>query len=323
MEKLLPFEKLERKILIKKNAETNSEYKAGYNILDAGFICLNKPPGPTSHQTADYVQKILEITKAGHGGTLDPNVSGVLAIGLNKATKVIQTLLLAGKEYICVMHIHKKIPKEIILESSRNFIGKITQLPPIKSAVKREKRQREIYYLEILEIKDQDVLFKVGCQAGTYIRKLCSDWGNALNTNAHMQELIRTKAGPFKAEEMYSLHDLKDAYELFKLGNDKELKKIIKPVEFGVQHLPKIWVLDSTVDPLCHGANLSIPGISKLNSDIKVNDLVAVFTLKNELICLMNTKLTSEEILERERGLAFTSYKVFMEPEIYPHFNKG
>jgi len=233
-----------------------------------------------------------------------------------------EALLKAGKEYVCIMHIHKKLPQSQIYKSSKDFIGKITQLPPLKSAVKRQLREREVYYLEILEIKDQDVLFIIGCQAGTYIRRICDDWGKVLGTNAHMKQLIRTKAGPFNDKEWYSLYELKDAYELYKQGNDKEIKKIIKPTEFAIQHLPKIYITDSAVDSICHGANLSIPGISKLESKIEKNNLVALLTLKNELIGLGSAILTSEEIMKNEKGLAVKINKVFMNPGIYPKFKK-
>ena len=228
-----------------------------------------------------------------------------------------------GKEYVCIMHLHAEIPISKIHKASKEFIGKITQLPPVKSAVKRQLREREIYYLEILEIKEKDVLFIVGCQAGTYIRTLCVNWGRALGTNAHMAELVRTKAGPFKESEWYSLHDLKDAYELYKTeNNDSLLKKIIKPTEFGISHLPKIWITDNAVDTVCHGANLNIPGITKLESEIKKGDNIAIMTIKNELVGLGISELSTEEIMNQNKGLAVKTTKVFMEAETYPHYNR-
>ena len=250
-------------------------------------------------------------------------MTGVLPLGIEKATKVMETLLKAGKEYICLMHIHDQIPQSKIHKTSKEFIGKVTQMPPVKSAVKRQLREREIYYLEIMEIKNQDVLFRVGCQAGTYIRTLCVNWGKALGSNAHMQQLIRTKAGPFNENEMYTLQDIKDAFTLYEEGNEKEIKKILKPIEYAVQHLPKIWVTDSAVDTICHGANLSIPGISKLHSKIEKGNMVAVMTLKEELISVGDAILTSEEIMKEQKGLAVKTTKVFMEPETYPHFKRN
>ena len=318
----LPFEK-ERKIFTRKESETDANFGISpekrpiQDLINYGVICINKPQGPTSHQTADYVKKILNISKCGHGGSLDPHVTGVLPVALSKATRITQSLLKAGKEYVCIMHLHSDVDELKIRKAMQEYVGKIQQMPPIKSAVKRQLRTREIYYIDILEIKGKDVLFKIGCQAGTYIRKYCHDFGKRLNTDAHMQELIRTKAGPFTDKEMYSLHDLQDAYVFYKEGDDKELRKIIKPIEFAVQHLPKIWVFDSAVDSLCHGSSLYFGGISKVNSNIEKEDLVAVLTLKNELVGLGYSEATSKELLEQEKGIAVKTSKVFMDINLY------
>lgn len=324
----LPFEEIQRTILTKKESETNPNYgkkpedRTVTELIDKGVICINKPQGPTSHQVADYIKKIINVEKAGHGGTLDPNVTGVLPIALNKATRISQTLLPFGKEYVCLMHIHKPEKKEQIEKAFKEFLGKITQLPPIKSAVKRVEREREIYYIKILEIQDQDILFKIGCQAGTYIRRICDDVGKKLNMGAHMQQLIRTKAGPFNDKEMYSLTELQDAYTLYKEGNEKEIRKIIKPIEYSVSHLAKIWIHDSAVDPLCHGADLNLPGISKFESNIKPGELVAVLTLKNELVAIGFSKLSSEFIKQKSTSVGVQIHKTFMETETYPHYTK-
>lgn len=325
----LPFEEVSREIIVKKETATDESYgkkpeeRSTEELLNNGVICLNKVDGPSSHQVADYVKRILNVEKVGHGGTLDPNVSGVLPIALGKATRLMDCLLKGGKEYICIMHIHSEIPISKVHSSSKEFIGKITQLPPVKSAVKRQLREREIYYLEILEVKGQDVLFRVGCQAGTYIRKICSDWGKAIGTNAHMQELVRSKASSFNDNEWYSLHDVKDAFYLYKEKNDDyELRKIIKPAEFAVSHLGKVWVIDSAVDTLCHGANLSVPGVSKFEAGIEKDNLVAMFTLKGELIGLGSALMSSSDIKNNEKGLVVKTSKIFMEPETYPHFKR-
>ena len=326
MEELLPFERIEREILVKKEFETDNQYgkkpeeRTVKELLDYGTVNINKPDGPTSHQVSDYVQRILEIKKAGHSGTLDPRVTGVLPLALGKSTKVVQALLKSGKEYVCLMHLHKEVPQSKIQKTVKHFIGKIKQVPPIRSAVKRQERTREIYYLNIHEIEGKDVLFKVGCEAGTYIRKLVHDFGKKIGIGAHMQQLIRTKAGPFNDKDWVTLHDLKDAYELYKEGKKEHLKNIIQPMEKAVKHLPKIWIIDTAVDTLCHGADLSIPGISKLHSKIKKDDIVAVMTLKEELICLGTARMTSEEIMKQEKGIAVISNRVFMEPDTYPKF---
>ncbi len=249
-------------------------------------------------------------------------MTGALPLALGKSTKVVHALLKSGKEYVCLMHLHRDVTQSKIHKTSKEFIGKINQLPPRRSAVKRKLRIREIYYLNIYEIEGRDVLFKVGCEAGTYIRKLVHDWGEALGVGAHMQELIRTKAGPFTDKNWVTLHDLKDAFEIYKEGNDGPLKKLILPMEKAVEHLPKVWINDSAVDTICHGADLSVPGIVKLHSGIKKEDLVAVMTLKEELVCFGSQRMTSEEIMENEKGIAVRTDRVFMDPGIYPKFVK-
>tara|TARA_Y100000310_G_C20535072_1_gene740452 strand:- start:26 stop:1009 length:984 start_codon:yes stop_codon:yes gene_type:complete len=321
----LPFEKVKREILLKKESDTDDNYGQNPNkrdvkeLINYGIINLNKSSGPTSHQVSEYVQKILNIKKSGHSGTLDPGVTGVLPTALGKATRIVQTLLTSGKEYICLMYIHKKVSEEEINEAIKKFTGKIRQLPPIKSAIKRRFRTREVYYFDIIEIDNQNVLFKIGCEAGTYIRKIVHDFGQELKVGAHMVQLVRTKAGPFTDKDWHTLHDLKDAYEFYKEGDEKEIRKIILPIEEAIRHLPKIWVTDGAVDSICHGASLKIPGISKLNN-FNENETVAIMTLKNELVGLGVSALNSNEIMDKDKGLAVKSKKVFMDRNVYPKF---
>lgn len=324
-EYLLPFEKIKRKVLVKKETKTNNklgcrpEERATEEIINYGIININKCQGPTSHQVSDYVQKILDIKKSGHSGTLDPNVHGLLPVALSRATRIVQGLLKSGKEYVGIIHLHKDVDENKLNEAIKKyFTGKIRQTPPLKSSVKRVERTREVYYFDILEKDEKDVLFIVGCEAGTYIRKLIHDLGQKLKVGAHMLELRRTKAGPFDEKTLFTLQDLTDAFYFYKNEkNDKFLRKIIQPVENAIAHLPKIWVFDTTVDTLCHGADLNIPGISKLNDQINKNDIVAILTLKEELVALGTAQLASEEIMEKEKGLAVKTERVFMVPGVY------
>jgi len=160
----LPFESVARDTILKEESETDSmmgrrpEERPVPDLIEYGVVNIDKPAGPTSHQVSDYVQRILGIGKSGHAGTLDPNVTGVLPIALQRATRIVQALLPAGKEYVCIMHIHKDVEEKKIRKVFEQFTGKIMQLPPIKSAVKREEREREVYYQEILEIDGKDVI---------------------------------------------------------------------------------------------------------------------------------------------------------------------
>ncbi|MBI3032558.1 RNA-guided pseudouridylation complex pseudouridine synthase subunit Cbf5 [Candidatus Woesearchaeota archaeon] len=325
---LLPFEKEERTIFVRKEAETSPKYgckpeqRSTEELIDYGVVNIDKCAGPTSHQVSAYVQKILGITKSGHSGTLDPNVTGVLPVALGRGTRVVQALLTAGKEYICLMHLHKELSEDKIREVCNLFVGKIKQMPPIKSAVKRQWRYRKVYYIKILEIKDKDVLFLVGCQAGTYIRKLCSDIGQEVG-GAHMAELRRTKAGPFNEQTAFcTLQDLTDAFHYYKEEkNDTYLRTLIQPIEKAVEHLPKVWVFDQTVNTLCNGASLKCPGISKVTSNVQLDDPLAVMTLKDELIGLGKAVMISKDMLS-DKGIAVKLEQVFMKSGIYPKFEK-
>ena len=314
----------ERKVLVKREASTNPRYGCNPNertteqLLDYGVVNIDKPSGPSSHQVSAYVKKILHVEKSGHSGTLDPKVTGVLPVALGKGTRIVQSLLTAGKEYVCLMQVHADVDEKKLRNTIDSFVGVIDQLPPVRSAVKRQERKRTIYYIDIIEIIGREVLFRIGCQAGTYIRKLCSDIGKKLGSGAHMAELRRTRAGPFDESTLCTLQELTDAYYYWKEKNDdKKLRQLVMPVEAGTEHLAKVWVLDNAVDTLCHGAYLNIPGIAKLEEGISIGDRVAVLTLKGELISAGISQMYSEDVIKKEKGLFLKSEQVFMEPGVY------
>jgi tRNA pseudouridine55 synthase len=321
----LPSDK-KRSVLVKRRAKTDPSFglppeKRPLDMhLRLGAINLDKPSGPTSHEVVAWVKRIIKVEKAGHSGTLDPKVTGILPVLLGDATRVMDTLLLAGKEYICLMRIHKPKPKKRILEVCDEFVGPIFQKPPLKSSVVKQLRTREIYYLEVLEIEEQHVLMRVGCEAGTYIRKLCYDIGLALGTGANMEELRRSKAGPFREDEtLVTMHQLKDAYVTWEeTGDEKELRRLILPVEVALRHLPRLVISDKAVDAVCHGAPLAAPGLLSLETDINKGDEVALFTLKGEAVAIAKADLSSLEMLASQTGIVARTERVIMEPGIYP-----
>jgi H/ACA ribonucleoprotein complex subunit 4 len=288
--------------------------------MSLGAINLDKTSGPTSHEVAAWVKRILGVEKAGHSGTLDPKVTGILPVLLNQATRIMDTLLLAGKEYICLMRIHKPVSKKRIEEVCREFMGPIYQKPPLKSSVVKELRVRTIYYLDILEIEEQHVLMRVGCQAGTYIRKLCFDIGLALGCGANMEELRRTRAGPFREDgSLVTLHQLADAAANWKeRGDEAGLRRCIQPVEAALAHLPRLVIADNAVDAVCHGAPLAAPGLLQLQTDITKGETAAFFTLKGEAVAVGPAQMSSREMLESKSGIVALTERVIMEPGTYP-----
>lgn len=288
-------------------------------LINTGIVNLDKPSGPTSHEIDLWVKNIMDVSKTGHGGTLDPKVTGVLPVAFNTATKALQLLLLSPKEYVCLLRLHKEVPQEDIINILDEFTGKIYQIPPVKSAVKRELRVRTIYEVKLLEIEGQDVLFRIKCESGTYIRKYCHDIGEALGCGAHMAELRRTMAGSFSEDDtLTTLQDLTDAYYFYKHENDEsELRNIIQPMEYCTKFVKKVYVKDSAVDAISHGANLANSGIVKLDVNIHQNNVVAVMTLKEELLAIGTSLYSSNDIINLDTQIVIDIQKVFILPGTY------
>jgi len=325
-----PFQSETREVIVRKKEKTNPSWghdpsnRTMKEHIENGVINLDKPSGPTSHQVSAWVKCIFGLNKAGHGGTLDPAVTGILPIALENATKIIKTTLKGGKEYVAVMHLHGEVHEGKVRDIIPQFVGRITQLPPKRSSVKRVLRQREIYYIEFLEKQERDVMFKVGCQAGTYIRRLCEDWGKLTGVGGHMIELRRTRAGGFtEKDKLVTLQDLADAYAFWKEeGNEKYLRYCIQPMEVALKNYPKIWVFDSAIDSLCHGAKLAVRGISVVEDGISNEDEVAVLSLKGELVGLGVTLMGSSGLCEAESGIGVKMDRIVMKPGAYPKFWK-
>lgn len=314
------------KLLHKAEGETDPDFGCPPHMrpieehLSKGVINLDKPSGPTSHEVDSWVKRILKASKTGHGGTLDPRVTGVLPVGIDQATRVIHLLLEAPKEYVCLMRLHEEVEDCRIAEILREFQGKIFQTPPVKSAVKRELRVRNIYYVDLMELEGKNVLFRIGCQAGTYIRKYCHDVGEALGSGAHMAELRRTKVGPFMENDaLKNLQELTDTYqEWLDDGDESALRETVLPMEQAAVHLPQIVIRDSAIDAISHGADLAAGGILQLSSEIHKGSTVALFSLKGELVAAGESLHNSNEICETNQGIMVDIKKVFMEPGTYP-----
>ncbi|MBM3233549.1 RNA-guided pseudouridylation complex pseudouridine synthase subunit Cbf5 [Candidatus Pacearchaeota archaeon] len=203
-------------------------------LLNFSIINIDKPSGPTSFGVDVIVKKMLGLNKTSHFGTLDPQVTGVLPIALGRACRLSDYFMHKNKKYVGIMRVHQEISREKLEEEISKFIGKIMQLPPVKSRVKREIREREIFSFKILENDGKDFLFETEVQAGTYIRKLISDLGNNIG-GAHMLELRRTQAGIFSEEKIINMYEFEKAVSDWKNGNDEKLRKILIPAEKALE----------------------------------------------------------------------------------------
>jgi H/ACA ribonucleoprotein complex subunit 4 len=288
-------------------------------LLQNGIILLDKPQGPTCHQVDNWVKKITGVKKASHGGTLDPMVSGVLVIALENATKLMPILLSSKKEYVALVYLHKDVPENQIRKACEEFVGKIKQLPPKKSAVARRVREREIYYLEVLQIRGRFILMRVGCEAGTYIRRLADDLGKVLGTGGHLQELRRTKSGIFLEEQVRTLQDVADAIALWKeRGDDSALRDIVLPMEKLADGMRTVVIKDSAVGAVANGAPLAVQGLSRISDGIERGDIVGMLSLKGEFVAFGNALMTSQEMAKSPKGLAVKTDKVLISQKAYP-----
>jgi len=289
-------------------------------LLNYGIIILDKPPGPTSHETVAWTKRILKLPKIGHSGTLDPQVSGVLPLGLGEATKALGVLLYGPKEYHALGRIHSLPSKEKLDETIDLFRGEIFQKPPQRSAVVRQTRTRTIYEFEVLEQKERLLLTRILCESGTYIRKLYYDLGEILGPGATMIELRRTRVDQFyETDGLVTLHQLADAFAIWEeKKDDSKLMKMIKPVEYAFSELKSVVIRDSAVDAMCHGAQLAIPGILKISSNLKKGDIVGIYTQKGEVVALAEATMSEEEIRDATKGYAFETRRIIMAPNTYP-----
>lgn len=286
-------------------------------LIANGIVLLDKPAGPSSHEVIAIIKRILNIKKAGHSGTLDPQVTGMLPVALLNSTKILHTLLEFPKTYICNMEVHKK-PKNIDWNIYfAKFTGKVYQYPPLESNVVRRLRTRTIYALDLLQEKNNEVLFSVKCESGTYIRTLCEDIGRASGLGAHMKELRRVQTGPFNESERVTLHDVFDAIMNYReMHDESKLREVILPVEVAVKHMREIIIKNAAVYAVVHGKPLYELGVLGYSEGITTNEFVAVKTAKGELIGLgtvTNDDFTTEgEVLQIK--------KVLMDRDLYPKY---
>lgn len=213
-------------------------------LLKFGVINIDKPTGPTSFFVSNYVAKQLKLNKASHMGTLDPQVTGVLPVLLGRACRLSEYFMHKNKTYIGIMRTHKEVDDKTLNLVITKFIGKIKQLPPVRSAVKRAIREREIISFEILERDEKnktDFLFSTEVQAGTYIRKLIDDVGKEIG-GAHMLELRRVEAGIFDEKKLHTLYEFDKAVEELKNGNENPIRDMIVPAEIISSFMPAVQV---------------------------------------------------------------------------------
>lgn len=287
-----------------------------------GVINLDKPSNPSSHEVVAWIKQILEVQKTGHSGTLDPKVTGCLIVCIENATRLVKAQQSAGKEYMGVFKLHASIDKVDKIERALDQLtGACFQRPPLISAVKKELRVRKVYELKLVEYdekRDLGILW-ISCEAGTYVRTLCVHLGYLLGCGSHMQELRRVRSGAFKEDStMVTMHDVLDAQWYYKhTGNENYLRRVVLPLEMLLTTYPRIVVKDTSINAVCYGAQLMLPGVLRYESDIEIGQQVILMSTKGEAIALAIAQMTTSTIATCDHGIVTRTKRVIMDRDVY------
>lgn len=303
-----------------------------------GILNIFKPKGISSHQTVKKVRDILNISKAGHAGTLDPSASGVLLVCIGQATKIVVFLVGMKKHYqgemilgistdtqdsegkiIQKREVGTDIDEKRIKDIFQKYEGTIDQMPPMFSAahykgerlyrlarkgieVKRKFKKIKIYQLNLINYyqeKNPIVKFEVICSKGTYIRTLCNDMGEELACGAHLSNLVRKKVGNFST---------KDSLNLEELMKEKALgKRYLISIDSALGELNRITLKSEVTKNILNGGIISSEQIVEIPKGLKTgkNKFVKIFDIKGNLLSI------GTSIKENGKNIFFKQVKVF------------
>ena len=287
--------------------------------LASGFILVDKPAGPTSHQLAAWARDLLGLDRLGHGGTLDPFATGVLPLMTGRCMKITNKVLKHQKTYIAVFRFRTMPEINDLKATMATMTGRIYNVPPEVSAVKVQVRTRTIHAFELLDTDGQDAVARIICDAGTYIRTMARDMGLLLNTPVSLKELRRENSGMFDLNDCITMDQLADAVWLWKeCGQAEALNAIVHPIEKLLVDVPRCTVKDSAVAALSYGAPLLRPGLVSIPAGLKKGTELLVTSLKEEAVGFVKLKADSDEIPAMESGELARPSMVLMDTEVYP-----
>ena len=290
--------------------------------LASGFILLDKPTGPTSHQIAAWVRDELKMERLGHGGTLDPFATGVLPLMAGKTMRLTHKVLTHDKTYIAVFKFSKDVEQDIVEEALTHLRGRIYNVPPEISAVKVQVRSRRIEKFDVLERNGKHMVAEIACEAGTYVRTLARDLGLLIGQNVELVELRRSASGQFNLAHCVTLQQVADAiWRWREMGDDSAMMRIVHPVEHLVNDLPSIIIKDSAAAALSHGAPLARPGIVAIDGGWTKGSTMVAKTLKGEVVALVTLSVDATKIKPMKEGEVAKPEIVLMEADTYPRLD--
>ena len=275
-----------------------------------GIIVINKEKDYTSHDVVAKLKKKLNISKVGHTGTLDPNATGVLPILIGKGTKFSKYLINHDKTYKAQIELGKKTDtadvegnvieekpvdteyiKQNLVQVLESFVGKQEQVPPMYSAIKKngkklyeyarkgekievEPRKIEIYKIELVKYNEKNIEFIVSCSKGTYIRSLCEDIGEKLNTVGYMKNLERLQVGEFNIEKSVLIDDV----------NTENIEKYLYTLEDILKDTPNLNLNPKKLKLFLNGVQLTVKEAEGLYKIYVNNKFIGTGTVKKNLL---------------------------------------
>lgn len=259
--------------------------------IKSGYINLDKPANPSSHEIVAWIKRILKVEKTGHSGTLDPKTTGCLIVCIDRATRLVKSQQSAGKEYVAVFKLHSAVESVAkVQQGLEKLRGALFQRPPLISAVKRQLRVRSVYDSKLLDYDEQRNMgvFWVSCEAGSYIRTMCVHLGLVLGVGGQMLELRRVRSGiQHEKDGLVSMHDVLDAQYLYDNHKDESLlRRVIRPLEGLLVNHKRIIMKDSAVNAVCYGAKIMLPGVLRYEDGIEMDEEIVMVTTKGEAIAL-------------------------------------
>jgi tRNA pseudouridine55 synthase len=280
----------------------------------SGILNVDKPPDVTSHDVVAAVRRIAGQRKVGHAGTLDPMATGVLVVCLGQATRIAEYLMAGRKRYRATIVLGTTTDTydaegEILSSDGRtgfargeiaaaldSFVGRIQQVPPLYSALKRhgeplyklarqgktverEPREVEIHHIQLVDWTTPSLIVEVECSSGTYIRSLAHDLGRHLSSGAHLAALVRLSSGQFRLEEAVSLERLEEAFEHGQEGH------YLLPMDEALLDWPAMIVGAETARRIVQGQ--AVPGEPPVDGDGSEAALCRAYSLDGDFLAIM------------------------------------
>nr|CAG4649393.1 EOG090X07JL [Scapholeberis mucronata] len=291
--------------------------------IHGGFINLDKPSNPSSHEVVAWIKRILRCEKTGHSGTLDPKVTGCLIVCIDRATRLVKSQQGAGKEYVAIFKLHSPVEDvNQIPRALEKLTGALFQRPPLISAVKRQLRVRTIYETKFYEYDSERNMgiYWISCEAGTYVRTHCVHLGLVLGVGAQMAELRRVRSGiQSEKEGLMTMHDVMDAQWLHDNHKDETyLRRVIRPLEALMTSHKRIIMKDSAVNAVCYGAKIMLPGVLRYENGIELHEEIVIVTTKGEAVALAIALMTTTTMASCDHGIVAKIKRVVMERDTYP-----